>query len=89
MTTKVFRPAFNSTQQVHDLVTRRLAERVVKPGQVGRKEAFKAGANLVRGSADIRADFRCIYRWKLNAFVKRPLRISVTKSGELPALTMS
>ncbi len=66
-----FHPAFNSAQEVHALVAQRLAERVIKRGHVGREQAFAAGAELRSGTGDIRVHFRCIYRWKLNAFVHR------------------
>ncbi len=38
---------------------------------VGREQAFAAGAELRSGTGDIRVQLRCIYRWKLNAFVHR------------------
>jgi len=60
-----FRPAFDSAQEVHDLVDQGLAERVT------REQAFEAGLKLHRGVGDIRAHLRCIYRWKLGAFIRR------------------
>ena len=70
----VFRPSFKSSDEVHDLIARRDAEKQrSKPkrnGQTTREEASEAGQRLVRGE-DIRASLRCIYRWKLGSFIHR------------------
>jgi hypothetical protein len=63
-----FTSPFSSTQQIHDLVARYLAEDAKQ--EVKDADVLVAGANLLR-NIDIRSNLRAIYRWKLQSFVKR------------------
>jgi hypothetical protein len=65
-----FRSRFSTRPQICDLLKRH-AEHDAQKAKIRDAEATLAGRNLLKG-ADLRSNFRVIYQWKLQSFLRFP-----------------